>query len=271
LYEKKPEKERDSLYAGWVESVDRLRRDGSYQLAGAPSRGGITPTLWWATTNLVYDRVPVRQPVRPVCLLRAESIYARWDRAEATVGMTMLLQKGFDVAMALQVYKNLRMAFPTLTSIRGATQLLNKPQLVAEFGSFYGPLISDVLAYPENNPLLRALLMGDVENPVPVQYGFGFIQAMLDKPALELSNMKGITLGYVTGIERGCEIHPAVTLDQAQPVRPLGTATDFDDPFQVYASRTGMTLPKAYSLNPMELDYEQIARQVRETHGPVEG
>lgn len=214
--------------------------------------------------DLTRWRIPVTYGHVPrlcVGLKLAEEI--NWSGNLHKMFVVLLLERGLGADDSVLAYRNLRVAFPTLTSIEGMHQLMSEKQLTEEFGAFYGPLISSTLQDPSGNPTLHALLFGNFH--IPIRPTYATAVAEVEVGHLPPRNMYDLDNQLVLRSLRPYKEGEVVDLN-VQPGPFKLEDMGFDRAEKYYLSFTGHGLPLPYNLHPLEKDYEKIAEEVRQAN-----
>lgn len=177
------------------------------------------------------------------------------------VFVRLLVQRGWSVAMSLQMYRNFKLAFPSMEGYEPeGLSLMTQKQLKGLFGETFGHVLGELFADPEAQPVFSALLRKQHVLHYRPCYMAG-LKLEIDEVYLEgAEQLRRCPLEFEFGwVEHGMT-----------GLHSLPRALNPTEAAEIYRDVTGSEPELSFNLSPYEIDYEalaQTAEEVRQADG----
>ena len=208
-----------------------------------------TPSWMHEFLCRIARQIPTRYPYEVLCLDRmrvADAAFRSDYRNVITIECVWMLQRGWDVGMSLQVWRNFRFAFPQLKFDPIAFKVMHRKDLVEEYGETFGNIFADLCIDPDSQPVIGALLYNQFNQNIPRPCTMAVTSCEIAEELIEdflrVSNMTvDINLQFVDFA--GFGVTDSATTMPTQNARG------------VYNKCTGGNLRDTFTLHPRDLDY----------------
>lgn len=205
------------------------------------------------------NAVPSREAVEVLAVTGLMVTQADLDwNLELTV--RLLLQRGWSVEMSMMMFKNFRLAHPLPQFKPEMYALMSRKQLQDSFGVAFGNVIADVCVDPDSQPVFAALLFGNLDDAITRPCMHAALKMRIDRDLANDGRLPGARLEFsLEGVTR-------LGVAPGGPMKSIPYA----EAVTLYQEATGCTPEFLVSINPREVDYEELARlgeALRQTDG----